>query len=59
MLKKKRFGPFFVTPIVAGLENGKVILASYDSIGCISIDTVAVGGYFLKYLLLILKMKIE
>jgi len=42
----KRFGPFFVTPIVAGLENGKVILASYDSIGCISIDTVAVGGYF-------------
>jgi 20S proteasome alpha/beta subunit len=29
-----RFGPFFVTPIVAGLENGKPILATYDSIGC-------------------------
>ena len=32
-LYEKRFGPFFVTPIVAALENGKPIIATYDSIG--------------------------
>ena len=31
-----RFGPYFVTPIVAGLEDGVPILATYDSIGCMS-----------------------
>lgn len=29
-----RFGPYFVSPIVAGLEDGKPIIATYDSIGC-------------------------
>lgn len=44
-LYEKRFGPFFVTPIVAGLENGKPILATYDSIGCKSdLDDFQVGG---------------
>ena len=28
------FGPYFVSPIVAGLENGKAVIATYDSIGC-------------------------
>ena len=32
-LYEKRFGPFFVTPIVAAVENGKPIIATYDSIG--------------------------
>ena len=50
-LYEKRFGPFFVTPIVVGLEDGKAILASYDSIGCISVDTFAVGGTASEYLL--------
>ncbi|CAD8062864.1 unnamed protein product [Paramecium sonneborni] len=44
-LYERRFGPFFVTPIVAGLENGKPILATYDSIGCKSdLDDFQVGG---------------
>lgn len=34
--KYNRFGPYFVTPIVAGLEKGVPILATYDSIGCTS-----------------------
>ena len=34
--KKIRFSPFFVSPIVAGLEEGKPVLATYDSIGCTS-----------------------
>ena len=29
-----RFGPYFVSPIVAGLENGVPVLSTYDSIGC-------------------------
>ena len=32
-LYEKRFGPYFVTPIVAGLEDGKPIICTYDSIG--------------------------
>lgn len=35
-LYEKRFGPYFVSPIVAGLENGKPVIATYDSIGCTS-----------------------
>lgn len=48
-LYEKRFGPFFVTPIVIGLDkdnNGKLetILATYDSIGQIDEGDFATGG---------------
>lgn len=33
-----RFGPYFVSPIVVGLEDGKPIIATYDSIGCKTIS---------------------
>lgn len=34
-----RWGPYFVSPIVAGLEDGKTpIVATYDSIGCTSVE---------------------
>lgn len=40
-----RFGPYFVQPIVAGLENGKPVIATYDSIGCTSDnEPYQVGG---------------
>ena len=32
-LYEHRFGPFFVTPIVIGLEDGKALVYNYDSIG--------------------------
>ena len=32
-LFQRRFGNYFVSPIVAGIDNGKPYLASYDSIG--------------------------
>lgn len=40
-LYEKRFGPYFTTPIVVGLdaeEDGsyKSVIANYDSIGCLS-----------------------
>ena len=35
-LYEKRFGPYFVAPIVAGLQDGVPVIATYDSIGCIS-----------------------
>ncbi len=36
-LYEKRWGPYFVQPIVVGLEDGKIpMVASYDSIGCTS-----------------------
>eukprot|EP01016_Furgasonia_blochmanni_P009999 TRINITY_DN1419_c0_g1_i4.p2 TRINITY_DN1419_c0_g1~~TRINITY_DN1419_c0_g1_i4.p2 ORF type:complete len:130 (+),score=26.05 TRINITY_DN1419_c0_g1_i4:146-535(+) len=45
ILYEKRWSPYFVSPIVAGLENGKPILATYDSIGCLSnIDPFVVQG---------------
>ncbi|KAI5959909.1 PUP3 [Candida pseudojiufengensis] len=36
-LYEKRFGPWFVTPIVAGLnsKNGQPFICGFDSIGCI------------------------
>jgi 20S proteasome subunit beta 3 len=40
-LYEKRFGPYFVTPIVAGLENGVPIICSYDSIGAMDLDKFA------------------
>jgi len=43
-LYEKRFGPFFVTPIVAALENGQPIIATYDSIGAIDQGDFATGG---------------
>eukprot|EP01135_Chromosphaera_perkinsii_P006415 Nk52_evm17s490 gene=Nk52_evmTU17s490 len=47
MLYEKRFGPFFVNPIVAGLDpkTGKPYLSCHDSIGCASEkDDFVVGG---------------
>jgi len=38
ILSLRRFGPFFVSPIVVGLENGKPVVATYDSIGCKTIS---------------------
>ncbi|KRX07441.1 hypothetical protein PPERSA_03274 [Pseudocohnilembus persalinus] len=35
-LYEKRFGPYFVSPIVVGMENGEPLVATYDSIGCTS-----------------------
>ena len=32
-LYEHRFGPFFVTPIVVGLDDGEPIIYHYDSIG--------------------------
>eukprot|EP00826_Nyctotherus_ovalis_P037243 TRINITY_DN3385_c0_g1_i15.p1 TRINITY_DN3385_c0_g1~~TRINITY_DN3385_c0_g1_i15.p1 ORF type:complete len:166 (-),score=76.44 TRINITY_DN3385_c0_g1_i15:9-482(-) len=50
-LYKHRFAPYFVNPIVAGLDYDSVsktwkpVLASYDVIGCMDKDNVfAVGG---------------
>ena len=33
-LYEHRFGPFFVAPIVIGLQDGKPVICTYDSIGC-------------------------
>ena len=50
-LYKQRFAPYFVNPIVAGLDYDKAkkewkpILAGYDVIGCMDINTTfSVGG---------------
>ena len=44
-LYEHRFGPFFVAPIVVGLENGVSHLCTYDSIGCqTDTEDFAVGG---------------
>ena len=32
-LYEHRFGPFFVTPIVIGLQDGVPLVYNYDSIG--------------------------
>lgn len=32
-LYEHRWGPFFVSPVVIGLEDGKAIIFTYDSIG--------------------------
>lgn len=40
-----RWGPYFTAPIVVGLEDGKAVLATYDSIGCTTdSENFAVGG---------------
>lgn len=40
-LYEKRFGPYFVSPIVAGLDpkTGKPFICGFDSIGCIDFAT--------------------
>ena len=44
-LYEHRFGPFFVSPIVVGLQNGKTIIMTYDSIGTqTGTENFAVGG---------------
>jgi len=46
-LYEKRFGPWFITPIVAGINKttGKPFICSFDSIGCIDFShNFAVGG---------------
>ena len=32
-LYEHRFGPYFVSPIVIGLDDGQPVLCNYDSIG--------------------------
>lgn len=47
LLYEKRFGPFFINPVVAGLDvkSNKPFVASTDSIGCLEIsDEFAVIG---------------
>lgn len=46
-LYEKRFGPYFVGTVVAGIENGEPVLVDYDSIGCTSdvdFTTMGTGG---------------
>ena len=44
-LYEHRFGPFFVTPIVVGIQSGKAVLVTYDSIGNQTrTEHFAVGG---------------
>eukprot|EP00002_Diphylleia_rotans_P010865 TRINITY_DN2150_c0_g1_i1.p2 TRINITY_DN2150_c0_g1~~TRINITY_DN2150_c0_g1_i1.p2 ORF type:complete len:205 (+),score=45.43 TRINITY_DN2150_c0_g1_i1:94-708(+) len=53
MLYEKRFGPYFVTPIVAGLEpDNTPFICEYDSIGAINVTTdFVVGGTATEQLL--------
>ncbi|KAJ1675722.1 proteasome core particle subunit beta 3 [Spiromyces aspiralis] len=46
MLYQKRFGPYFIEPIIAGIdENNKPYIASMDLIGCIlTAKDFVVGG---------------
>ncbi|KAJ1858733.1 proteasome core particle subunit beta 3 [Coemansia sp. RSA 1822] len=46
MLYERRFGPYFVEPVVAGLEkNGQPFICSMDLIGCINYaDDFVVAG---------------
>ena len=48
-LYEKRFGPYFIQPVVAGLQEQKdggfkPVIATYDSIGCKEMSHFAVGG---------------
>lgn len=42
-LYEKRFSNYFVTPIVIGVEEGKAVICTYDSIGAMDKDNFA--GY--------------
>jgi len=45
MLYEKRFGPYFVEPIIAGLQNGKPFLCAMDLIGApLSTNDFVLGG---------------
>ena len=40
-----RFSPFFVSPIVVGIDKGETYLCTYDSIGCqTDTEDFAIGG---------------
>ena len=44
-LYEHRFGPFFVSPVVVGVQNGNAVLVTYDSIGNqTKSEKFAVGG---------------
>ena len=47
-LYEKRFGPYFVTPIVVGVEDNKPVICTYDSIGAIDKDNFAGTIIFLS-----------
>ena len=40
-LYEKRFSNYFVTPIVIGVEEGKAVICTYDSIGAMDKDNFA------------------
>lgn len=45
MLYQKRFQPFYVSPIVAGIDDdGKAYVCGYDSIGSPEISNISVSG---------------
>ncbi len=45
VLYERRWSPFYTSPIVCGLENGKPIIGHFDLIGCLSIgDTFETAG---------------
>jgi len=52
VLYERRWAPFYVNPIVCGLENGKPIIGHFDIIGCLSLqstfETEGTAGLMLK-----------
>lgn len=44
-LYEKRFGPYFVSPVIAGLNSrtGKPFICGFDSIGYVTMLSVPVG----------------
>eukprot|EP01017_Pseudomicrothorax_dubius_P000242 TRINITY_DN0_c1408_g1_i1.p1 TRINITY_DN0_c1408_g1~~TRINITY_DN0_c1408_g1_i1.p1 ORF type:complete len:119 (+),score=35.43 TRINITY_DN0_c1408_g1_i1:1-357(+) len=44
-LYEHRWGPYFVSPIVVGLQDGTPVISTYDSIGCTTdTENFAVAG---------------
>ena len=43
-LYEHRFGPYYVSPVVAGLQDGEPVICGYDSIGCITEDKFIFAG---------------
>ena len=50
-LYEHRFGPYYVSPVVAGLQDGKPVLFGYDSIGCMTEDKFVCAGAAAEMLL--------
>lgn len=48
-LYEKRFSNYFVTPIVIGVEEGKAVICTYDSIGAMDKDNFAGSGYLFQW----------